>query len=63
LAGRTHLTRVPRVPGSNLIATMVDVRAVKQQLRLLGHVVADDTIESFIQGLHSGQGGIASLGE
>ncbi len=39
----------------------MDVEAVREQLRLLGHAVGDDVIESFIKGLRSGQhdGGMA----
>ena len=41
----------------------VDVQAVREQLRLLGHSVPDDVIASFIDGLRGSGDGAVGPGE
>jgi hypothetical protein len=38
----------------NQLLDCIDIRLVKEQLRLLGHEVADDVILSFVKGLAGG---------
>lgn len=37
--------------------TIIDIGLVKEQLRLLGHEVADDVILEFVKGLNRGPAG------
>jgi hypothetical protein len=60
LSNPTRASRLPRCRrGSDSLPGMdtgfsVDVEAVRKQLRLLGHTVPDEVIQSFIAGLRVG---------
>lgn len=40
-----------------IMETIIDIGLVKEQLRLLGHEVADDVILEFVKGLNRGPAG------
>jgi hypothetical protein len=43
--------------------SIIDIQLVKEQLRLLGHDVADEVILEFVKGLNTRTGRASSLSE